>query len=150
MAAFVFNVAKGKVARYADLPLANDALIAILLKSSGLEANGTLQDYATLSALLAGASDEATFTSYARQTLTSVASTPDNTNNWMDTDAADPSFTVGSVQAIGLIVICYDPDTTGGTDADLVPLVGDESVAGSPPVGTLNYQIASSGFFRAT
>lgn len=148
--ATVFNIAKGKVARYGDLPNANDALIAVLLKSSGLESTATLQDYDTLSAILAASNDESTFTSYARQTLASVTSTPDDTNNRMDVDAADFSFTVGSLEAVGMLVICYDPDTTTGTDADLVPLVMDDSVAGTPPVGTLTYQVATSGFFRAS
>jgi hypothetical protein len=91
MADIVFNIAKGKVARYADLPDASDALIIVLLKTAGIEADGALQDHATLSALLAAANDEADFTGYSRKTLASVVSTPDNTNNRMDSDAADPS-----------------------------------------------------------
>jgi hypothetical protein len=72
---FTFNVAKGKVAYYTGLPAANDALIAILLKSSGLETDSTLKDYDDLASLLAGTSDEATDASYSRKTLTSVTVT---------------------------------------------------------------------------
>jgi hypothetical protein len=149
MTATVFNIAKGKAAYYAGLPAANDALIAVLLKSSGVESAATLQDYDTLSAILAGSNDESTFTSYARQTCTSVTVTVDDTNNRVDVDCADISWTVGSSEAIGMLVICYDPDTTGGTDADLIPLVMDDAVATTPAVGTFTYQVASSGFFRA-
>jgi hypothetical protein len=55
VADFVFNIAKGKVAYYATLPAANDALIVIPIESSGVESDATLRDYDTVSALLAAA-----------------------------------------------------------------------------------------------
>jgi hypothetical protein len=124
-AQFEFNIAKGKSNRYADLPSANDALILVLIDNSGIEADATLQDYDTLSALLAGASNECTFTGYTRRTLASVVVAPNDTSNTQNTDAADPSSYTnsgGSAQTAGAAIVCYDPDTTGGTDADLVPL----------------------------
>src|SRR5262245_53744071 len=114
MADIVFNIAKGKVARYADLPDANDALIVVLLKTSGIESDATLQDHDTLSALLAAANDEADFTGYSRKTLASVTVTPDDTNNRQDVDAADPSAYTnsgGSSQAVSKALICWDGDT---------------------------------------
>lgn len=42
MADLVFNIAKGRAAARADLPLSNDALILVLLKTAGIEADGTL------------------------------------------------------------------------------------------------------------
>jgi hypothetical protein len=125
-AAFTFNIAKGKVNRYADLPAANDALVLVLLQTTGLESDATLQDYDTLSAILAGANDECTFTGYARRTLTGVTVSPDDTGNSQSADAADPASwtnTGGAAQGCGAAIVCYDPDTTTGTDADLVPLV---------------------------
>lgn len=125
-APFQFNIAKGKVNRYADLPLTNDALILVLVQTTGLEVDGTLQDYDTLSALLAAANDECTFTGYARRTLASVVVSPDDSANTQSFDAADPASwtnTGGASQGCGAAIVCYDPDTTTGTDADLVPLV---------------------------
>jgi hypothetical protein len=125
MADGVFNIAKGKIAYYAGLPATNDALILVLLKSAGLEADDTLNNYDDLAALLAAANDEMTFTGYARRTLGSVTVTVDDTNNRVDIDAADPaSFTNtgGAAEACGKAVIVYDPDTTTGTDSTLVPL----------------------------
>lgn len=125
-AAFTFNIAKGKVNRYADLPGAADALILVLLQTTGLEADGTLQDYDTLSAILAGTNDECTFTGYARRTLAGVTVTPDDTGNTQSCDATDPAAwtnTGGASQGCGAAIVCYDPDTGAGTDADLVPLV---------------------------
>ena len=75
MADGVFNVAKGKVNEYHDRvdnnDPANSAIIVVLLQVA--EADATLQDYATLSALLAGANTECTFTNYARKVITDTA-----------------------------------------------------------------------------
>lgn len=149
---FTFNIAKGKVNRYADLPLTNDALILVLLQTTGLEADATLQDYDTLSAILAASNDECTFTGYSRRTLGSVVVTPNDTANTQNADAADPSSWTasGSAQGCGAAIICYDPDTTTGTDADLVPLV-------QILVGTVTFDVGvavsigldPAGFFSA-
>ncbi|WP_033288241.1 hypothetical protein [Amycolatopsis jejuensis] len=151
MADFVFNIAKGKIAYYAGLPATNDALIAVLLQSTNLEADSTLKDYDNVSLLLAGTSDEVTATNYARKTLTGVSSTVDDTNDRVDITSAAFTFTAlggASNQAVGKLVICYDPDTAGGTDADLVPLVAfDQSFTTSGVDETFTPQ--SPGFLRA-
>lgn len=153
-AQFVFNIAKGKVNRYADLPATNDALVLVLLQTTGLESDATLQDYDTLSALLAASNDECTFTGYARRTLASVTVTPDDTGNTQSADAADPSGwtnTGGSNQGVGAAIICYDDDTTGGTDANLVPLVQLLVGTTSADVGVpLNPSFNAAGFFTAS
>lgn len=122
----VANIAKGRVNSYAALPAANDAIILVLLKASGLESDATLIDYDTLAAVLAAANDEADFTGYARATLGSVTVTVDDSDNANRSDAADPSAYTnsgGASQNIGKAVICYDGDTTGGDDTNVVPLV---------------------------
>lgn len=120
MADVVFNIALGKVKYYAELPAANDALIVIPLEASGLEADATLRDYDDVAALLAGASNEQT--TAGRKTVTSVAVTVDDTNNRLDVDIADQVWTGLTGNAIGALLIAYDPDTTGGTDSTLIPL----------------------------
>jgi hypothetical protein len=153
MADIVFNIAKGKVARYADLPDANDSLILVLLKASGLEADGTLQDYDTLAAILAAANDECDFTGYARRTLASITVTPDDTNNRQDVDAADPAAytnTGGASQAAGKAVVCWDGDTTGGTDANIVPLVALDCVVTFDVGVATTVAFNAAGFFRAS
>jgi len=152
MGNIVFNIAKGRIKAYAELPLTNDALLVVLLKAAGLEADGTIADHDTLSALLAAANDEADFTGYgARKALASIAFDLDDTNNWLDIDAADPTAWTnsGASQAIGACLICYDDDTTGGTDANIVPLVKLDCVVTfdtGVPV-TLNFN--AEGFARA-
>lgn len=120
MADFVFNIAKGRLAYYASLPAANDALIAIPIEASGVESDATLKDYDTVSALLAATNNEQS--TMGRKTLASVTATVDDTNDRVNIDCADVTWTAATGNAISDILICYDPDTTSGTDADLVPL----------------------------
>jgi hypothetical protein len=124
-AQFVFNIAKGKVARYADLPAASDGLVLVWLKNANIESDATLKDYDTLAAILAASNDECDFTGYTRRALTGVTATVDDSGDKMVVDSADPaSYTnTGSAQIAGAAIVCYDPDTGTGTDADLVPLV---------------------------
>jgi hypothetical protein len=122
---FVQNIALGKIKYYAELPAANDALILVFLKLTGLEADGTLRDYDTLGAMLAAANDECDFTGYSRKTIAGVSPTVDDGTNTMNVDGTDPtSYTNsgGAAQVAGACFVCYDPDTTGGTDADIIPL----------------------------
>src|SRR3954447_17245952 len=130
MAALIPNIAKGKFAYYAGLPAANDALIWVLF--SGTETDDNLRDADTLSAVIALAVDEATFTGYARVTASGVSVTVDNTNDRVDVDANDPSWLPTTAQALTRIGLFYDPDTTGGTDADLIPLFIDDFALTTP------------------
>ncbi|MCX4575611.1 hypothetical protein OHB41_20945 [Streptomyces sp. NBC_01571] len=121
MANIVFNIALGRLAYYASLPATNDALIMVPLEASGLVADSTMRDYDDLSTLLAGATNEQT-SNMTRKTLTSVTVTVDDTNDRVAIDSADVTWTAATGNAIGAVVICYDPDTTTGTDSDLIPL----------------------------
>jgi hypothetical protein len=148
---FTFNIAKGKVKYYAELPAANDALIVVLLKTTGLQADATLADYDDLGTLLAAANDECDFTNYTRKTLASVTNTVDDTNNWLDTDAADFTYTAAGGAAnngISKALICYDPDTTTGTDSSIIPLTGHAFTA-TTDGNDLVVTVATGGFYRA-
>jgi len=120
MANIVFNIALGRLANYTSLPAANDALILVPLEASGLETDAVLRDKDDLAAVVAGTTNEQT--TVGRKTLASVTDTVDDTNDRVALDAADVTWTSPTGNAIGAVVICYDPDTTGGTDADLIPL----------------------------
>lgn len=145
MADLVMNIAKGKVKYYAELPAANDALIVIPLEASGLEADSTLKDYDDVAALLAGATNEQT--TAGRKTITSVTNTVDDTNDRFDSDFADQTWTALTGNAIGALLIAYDPDTTTGTDSTLVPLTKhDWSI--TPDGSDVTATVAN--FFRAS
>lgn len=145
MANIAFNVALGRVAYYASLPAANDALIMVPLEATGLVADATMRDYDTLTDLLAGASNEQT--TVGRKTLASVAVTVNDTDNRVDIDAADVTWTAPTGNAVGAVVICYDPDSTGGTDADLIPLTKHD-VTWTPDGN--DFTLTITDFFRAS
>lgn len=152
MANGVFNVMKGKLGHYATLPGTNDALIVVLLKATGLEADDTLNNYDDLAALLAAANDEADFTNYTRQTLAGVAGAIDDTNNWLDVDASDFSYTnAGGAtnNSIGKALICYDPDTTGGTDSSIIPCTYHDCTFTTDGT-TQSISLPTGGFYRAS
>lgn len=148
MAALIPNIAKGKFAYYAGLPAANDALIWVVF--TGTETDANLRDAATLTAVIALAVDEATFAGYSRQTATGVTVTVDNANDRVDVDTADPSWSPTAAQAITRIGLFYDPDTTTGTDADLIPLFIDDFALTTPTSGTVGYTVSAAGFGRAS
>ena len=147
MADLVFNVAKGRMAHYASLPGANDALIAVPLESAGLVGDGDMRDYDTLADVLGGASNEQV--TIGRQTLADVTVTVDDDNDRVVVDCADITWTSASGNDTGALVICYDPDTTTGSDADLIPLVKLD-MAATLGGGDLVYQVNAGGFYRAS
>jgi hypothetical protein len=158
MGDFVANIAKGRVAelynRVDSSDPTNAVLVIVALKASGIEADATLQDYDTLSAVLAAANDEATNTGYARKVLSDSdisAFAPDDTNNRVDLDSPDQTWT--SVQATGgawaKLVICYDGDSGAGDDTNIVPLTYHD-FAVTPDGSDITAQINAAGFFRAS
>ena len=163
MASITFNIAKGKVNAYTERVVNNDpansALVVVLLKT--VQADATLLDYDTLGDILAAGGGtvnvEANFTNYARKVLTNTelsAPTVDDTGNEQYSDAPDQTYTAAGGATNNTIVkalICYDSDTTGGTDANLVPLVACGFTANPTTDGNdLVVRIAANGFFGAT
>jgi hypothetical protein len=132
MGSFVFNVAKGKVAYYGSLPGTNDALIAIPIEATGVQADATLVDLDTVAAILAGSTNEQT--TMGRKTLTAVSSTVDDTGNQTVVDADDVTWSSATGSAVSDVLIAYDPDTTTGDDTTLIPLTWHDFVA--TPDGT--------------
>lgn len=131
MADGIFNIAKGlgiaQHDRVNDNDPANAVLVGVVLKTT--VADGTLEDFDTLAAILAdGGVDEADFTNYARKILTDSdisASTIDDTNNRRYAVAPDQTFTAAggtTDNSVVKFIWCYDSDSTGGTDANIVPI----------------------------
>lgn len=146
MANFSFDYAKGRIVHYASLPASNDALIVVPIEATGIQADSAMRVHANLAALLAASSNEQT--SMGRKTATGVTVTVDTTNHWVDVDMADPTWTSASGAAIAALVICYNPDTTGGSDTDLIPLVKLDCAL-TPDGGDLVGTVPAAGFFRA-
>lgn len=153
-----FNIAKGRAAELQHRVDANDpstsVLVIVLLAYTGLVADATMKDYATLSAVLAGASDEATNTGYARKVLTDADIsdfTVDNTNDWTLADVPDQVWSAVSndgTGGIGGLLVCYDPVAGSGADTEIIPLTYQPFVV-TPNGGQITATIDSSGYFKA-
>lgn len=157
MADFVFNIAKGKVAEYAARVNANDptnaALILVVLETTGLQSDALLKDLDTLQAIIDGGSTEPENAGYVRKTLDQaggITITTDDTNDRQDVDFPDPTWTaVAAGDTWSKLLICYDSDTTGGTDTNIVPLVSLD-FAVTPDGSDITAQLNAAGFFRAS
>ena len=156
MADFVFNVAKGRVAelynRVDTNDPANSALIIVAINTTATDA--VLRDLDTLAAVLANVDTaEVTNTNYARKVLTDAdisALTIDDGNDRVDLDIADQTWAaIAAGTAWTDLLICYDNDTTGGTDANIIPLTLHD-FAITPDGSDIVAQIAAAGFFRAS
>ncbi len=157
MADFVFNVAKGHVSEFATRILANDptnsAFIVVLLKQS--VADGTAKDYDNLSLVLGDAgTTQADATNYARVTITDsgegLQRTIDDSNDRIDIDVSDIVWTAlgnGTNNNLTDLLFCYDADTTGGDDTNIIPCTQHDFILTTQ--GTdVTAQVAN--FFRAS
>lgn len=161
MADGVFNVAKGRVNEFVNNVVnnnpANSAIVVVALQQNGsFPSDDALGDLDTLSAVLGDANvDEATFTNYARIINTDTelsAPTVDDTGNEQFSDIPDLVYTdAGGTldNTLQKIVVCYDPDTTGGTDADLIPLTHHD-VTVVTDGSTVTIAPPTNGFYGAT
>jgi len=147
LASIVFNISKGRFIQYASLPAANDAIIIVPLESAGLEADSVLIDYDTLAALLAASNNEQT--TMGRKTAAGIVITVDDTANTASFDMTDPVWAAATGNQTGAVLVCYDPDTTGGTDADIIPLTKHDFVI-TPNGGDITGQVAATGVGRAS
>jgi hypothetical protein len=129
MANLVFNIAKGRVVelftRVDNNDPTNSAIIVVPV-DAGATGDATIIDYDTLSAALAGLTERTTG-GWNRKTLTdtniTVSATPDDTANTYSVTIPDQTWTAVSAGAVTDLLICYDGDTTAGTDANIVPLL---------------------------
>lgn len=159
MANIVFNVAKGRVAELYNRVDTNDptnaALIVVLLASTGLESDAVLIDKDTLADVVSGTTNEATNTGYARKVIVDAdiaAFAADDTNDRVDLVIADQTWTGlanDGTGAIGALLVCYDPDTTAGTDANIVPLTKHD-FAITPDGSDVTADVGTAGFYRAS
>jgi hypothetical protein len=158
MADGVFNISKGRVVEFYNRIESNDptnaAFIIVLLKAN--ETETALLDHDNLSLLLAATGNtEADFTSYARKTLTdtelAALPAPDDSSDRYDIDIPDQTWSPAggaTNNTLTKFLVCYDSDTTGGTDTNILP-VTHHDFAVTTDGSDLTAQINAAGFFRA-
>jgi hypothetical protein len=153
MANIVFNIAKGRIVelynRVKSNDPANSAIILVPIETSGLEADSALVDSDSLAEVLDGATNEQT--TMGRKTLTdadlAALPAPDDANDRYDVSLPTVTWSAATGNAISKIVVCYDPDTTGGTDAAIIPLTMFDFV--QTPSGA-DIQMTGGVFHRAS
>jgi hypothetical protein len=101
-------------------------LVVVLLKVQEA-VEDTLLARTTLANILANGSTEANFTNYTRKLVNgaNVTVTVDSANNRATVTIPNQLYTSagGAINnSLVAAIVCYDPDTTSGTDADIIPL----------------------------
>jgi len=153
MANIVFNIAKGRVAelynRVESNDPANSAIILVPIETSGLESDATLIDKDDLAAVLSGTTNEQT--TMGRKTLTdsdlAAFPAPVDGSDYMSLSLPSVTWTAATGNAISKLLVCYDSDTTAGTDSNIIPLTLFDFAA--TPSG-LDITMNSGEFYRAT
>lgn len=153
MASIVFNISKGRVVelynRVKSNDPANSAIVIVPIETTGLESDATLIDKDTLADVLSGATNEQT--TMGRKTLTdadlAALPSPDDANDRYDLALPTQTWTAAAGNPISKLLVAYDSDTTGGTDANIVPLTMFDFV--QTPSGS-NIQMTGGTFYRGT
>lgn len=144
MADQVFNIAKGAFAEKIRDAATNVGIM--LLKTA--EADATLIDYDTLAAILAGANTEADFTNYARKTGLTGTVTVDDTNDRVDCDLPDQTWTTAggaTNNTLAKAIVFYQESAA---DSGRVPLTHHDFVE-TTTGSDITLQVNASGFARA-
>lgn len=142
MAAVTANIAKGREVEFYNRVLTNDptnsALIMMLLRTGGASL-ASLQDADTFAAVLA-LSTEISVAGYARKTLTNAdlaAWAPNDSTNSTSLVLPLQTFSLTATgQTIAIVVVGYDDDTTGGTDANIVPVTFADTLVDGTTIPT--------------
>jgi hypothetical protein len=141
----VFNIARGAIAEKFRDGAANG--IIMLLKAA--DADAALMDYDTVALMLAGTPDEADFTNYARKTGLTGTITVDDTNDRVDVDIPDQTWTAAGGAANNTLVKLVIAYQESADDTGRIPLTAhDFSVVTDG--SDLTAQINSAGFVRIT
>lgn len=145
MADFVFNIAKGAVAE----KIRDGATVVGVLVLKVAEADATLKDYDTLAALLLGSNTEADFTNYARKTGLTGTITVDDTNERVDVDLPDQTWTAAGGAANNTTVKLITYYQESAADSGRVPLTSHD-FAVTTDGSDITAQFAAAGFYRAS
>lgn len=155
MADLIPNIAKGRFVelyrRVKGNDPANSALVVIPV-SRGAVTDAQLRDADDFAAIVALGVTERTTGGWNRKTLTDAdlaAPAVDDTNDRADVDLPDQTWTAVTTGATTDLIICYDNDTTAGTDSALVPCaVLDFPI--TPDGSDVVWQLNAAGYARAS
>jgi hypothetical protein len=142
MADLVFNIAKGAfVEKFRDGASNGGVLLLI-----AADTDDAMRDTDTVALLLATGANEATDASYARKTGLTGTITVDDTNNRVDVDLPDQTFTALAGAAITDLVTFYQESAS---DTGRIPLTLHD-FAVTPDGSDVTVQFNAAGFARAS
>jgi hypothetical protein len=145
MADQVFNIAKGA---FAEKIRDGATSVGIMLLKTA-ESDATLRDYDTLAAILAGSNVEADFTNYARKTGLTGTVTVDDTNDRVDCDVPDQTWTLAggaSNNTLAKAIVFYQESAA---DSGRIPM-SHHDFAETTTGSDITLQVNASGFARAS
>jgi hypothetical protein len=142
MANGVFNISKGF-----DWDWVADDPRVMLLKVA--QADATLEDHDTISAILGAANTEADFTNYARTALTGEAISIDDTNNRSEMDANNVTWSSAGGASNNTLVKLIVYLEGGGTDGTRIP-VSHHDFAITTNGGDLTAQFDAQGIIQGS
>jgi len=142
MADFVFNIAKGAFAEKFRDGAANGGILLLI----AADTDAAMRDTDHITALLATAANEATDGSYARKTGLTGTVTVDDTNDRVDVDLPDQTFTALAGAAITDAIVFYEEAAADGTR---IPLTCHDFVI-TPDGSDVTIQFNAAGFARAS
>lgn len=156
MADLVHNQAKGRFAEWAERSRtgddANAALIMSVWNNDGSSTDDNVRDADTVAAIeaLTGVTERTT-SGWARKTISdgSITVTIDDTNDRVDVDIPDQTWTAVSAGTSTDIGVAWDKDTTAGTDSNIIPGTWHD-FAITPDGSDVTAQIATGGVYRAS
>ena len=152
MANIVFNIAKGRVAelyrRVKSADPSTAALILVPIETTSLEADATLIDVDTLSALIAGTTNEQLTMGRKVLIAADLAAfpAPDDGNDRMDVSLPTVTWTAATGNALSKIAVCYR-NATADADTLIVPLTMFEFT--QTPSGA-DIHMTTGVFYRAS
>lgn len=156
MADQILNIALSRIGEFYNRVQTNDPTDAVLtiVVVDSTTADATIKDLDTLALILAeGLTAEVTNTNYARIELIDTdlaAFAPDDGNDRVDLDIADQTWTaVDAGDDWTDLIICYDDDSAGGDDTNIVPMCWYDFII-SPDGSDITAVINAAGFFRAS
>ena len=159
MGDLAYNITKGRVAELVSRINANDPTNSVLQWSlwNMTQTDAINRDLDTVAAIEASGTNaeltSGTNANYIRKTLTDASGmtvTVDDTNDWVDIDCPDQTWTaLGAGTAVNHALSAYDSDSTGGTDANQLP-ISQHAVAITPDGSDVTLVIATGGFYRST
>lgn len=116
MADLVFNIAKGALAE----KIRDGANIQVIPVDAGATTDATIRDYTLVSTALATLTERTTG-GWNRKSIAnaSITLTVDQTNDRVDVDIADQTWTAVTAGAVTDLLICED---VGGADSSRIPL----------------------------